>query len=108
MFKKKKIIKYIDLFDAIEYSFFYTKHINFNKKSVTIHKKYNKPLIGASDMHHLWQMGYTYSLVDSRKNISSIFQAIKSNKIVLKTRALPYYRFIVAGIGAVYGVFRKY
>lgn len=105
---KDNLIKYIDLFDAIEYCSFYTKHINLNKKSVEIANKFKKTLLGTSDMHNLWRMDYTYSLIDAKKDIISIVNAIRNNKIKIRTKPLPYYRFIQSGMRSVYYLFKKY
>ena len=71
------MIRAIDVFDAIEYSCFYVKLINKNKKAVKIAKKYKKALIGTSDAHYLWQMNNTYSLINSKKDILSVINAVK-------------------------------
>ena len=40
-----KLEEYIDIFDAIEYTHFYFKRINFNKKAQEKAKEYNLSLI---------------------------------------------------------------
>ena len=82
-----------NLFDAIEYCHFYTFLINWNRKAVKLAKKLNKPLVGTSDSHHLFQFGTTYTLVNADKNIDSIIKAIKENKIQLVTKPLPLHIF---------------
>lgn len=91
---KSKLLKYIDFFDAIEFSHFYTSYLNLNKKAVKIAKKYNKTIIGNSDAHHLKQINLTYSLIDSKKNIDSLLEAIRKNKIKLITKPLPFLTFL--------------
>ena len=81
------LFRHINLFDGIEYSHFYTKHINLNKKAVKTAKEYNKPLIGTSDCHYKMQLGKTYSLVRAKKNKEDIFKAIKGKKIKVVTKA---------------------
>jgi len=44
-------------------------------------------------MHRLFQMGYTFSLVDSEKNIDSILESVRKNNIELKTKSFPYIPF---------------
>ncbi len=78
----------IDKFDAIEYSYFYTKQINFNKKAVELARRYNKPLIATSDVHRKIQLNRNYTLVDSGKKTSEIIKAVRHNKIELITRPL--------------------
>ena len=90
----KELLRNIQYFDGIEYSHFYLNQFNFfNKKALEIAKKYNKTLVGTSDMHRLFQMGYTFSLVDSEKNIDSILESVRKNNIELKTKSFPYIPF---------------
>jgi predicted metal-dependent phosphoesterase TrpH len=80
----------IDLFDAIEHSWFFTKSINRNKKALKIALKYNKPFIATSDCHYLSLFGKTYAILESKNNIKSIFQAIKDKKITNYIRPLSF------------------
>ncbi|MBI4158947.1 PHP domain-containing protein [Candidatus Woesearchaeota archaeon] len=85
-----KLRKYIKFFDAIEHSSFYQKFYNRNKKGRKTAEEYNLPIIGNTDAHELRQIGYTYSLIDSKKDIHSIIKAIKANKLKLVTEPLPF------------------
>ncbi len=89
--------QYKDLFDAIEHSYFYTKHINFNKKAIEFAKKNKIPLIGTSDVHRKVQLNRNYTLVDSEKNIESIIKAVRQNKIEMVTKPLSMYMFTKIG-----------
>ncbi|RLE38891.1 hypothetical protein DRJ17_02560 [Candidatus Woesearchaeota archaeon] len=91
----RELCKNINLFDAIEYSHFYTRWFNPNKKAIKIAIKHNKPLIGTSDTHYLFQFGTTYTLIDAKKNIKSVFKAIKENKIVVKSKPLSPHVFLI-------------
>lgn len=90
----RNLKKYIHLFDGIEYSHFYNRLINRNKKAVRVAKKHGKAVVGTSDAHNWFQFNKTYSLVDGKKNINSIFEAIKSGKCQLKTRPLSWFDFM--------------
>lgn len=90
---RNKIIEHLDLFDAWEHSFFYTKLISRNRRLIKLNKRYQKPLVGNSDVHHLKILGTNYTYINSEKNISSVFQAIKENKLELKTRPLAFFKF---------------
>lgn len=90
----QKLIKYSNLFDAIEYCHYYLTFFNPNKKAVKAAKKLGLPLIGNSDAHRPWQFNTTFSYIDSEKNISSIFEAIRNNKIKIKTKPLRIRRFL--------------
>jgi len=89
-----KLIKNIDIFDGIEYSHFYIKPVNFNRKAARTAKKYNLPLIGTSDAHKFSQMNHTYSLIDSKKNAKSVIESIRNGKVQLKTQPLPFRLFL--------------
>lgn len=92
---KKYLIEYYKYFDAIEYSHYYLKFINLNKKAEKIAQKYNKPLIGTSDTHYLWQLNTTFTLIDaSSKDINSVLSAIKENKIKLCTCPLSLSKYL--------------
>jgi len=93
--------KHMDVFDAIEYSFFYTSFINPNKKARQIAKKSNKPLIGNSDTHHLFQIGTTFSKIHSKKDIKSIVSAIRKGRVSLITKPLTLKQFLLILLWAI-------
>lgn len=72
--------------DAFEYSHFYLTWFNPNKKAVELAKKTGKAIVGTSDAHALWQIDHTYSVIDCKKNIDSIFSAIKRGDVSVITR----------------------
>jgi predicted metal-dependent phosphoesterase TrpH len=82
---KSDLFPYLSFFDAIEFSHFYNRYINFNKQAVRTANQYNKPLMGMSDCHNIWQFGTTYTLVEAEKEMLSVFQAIKKGKIEIRT-----------------------
>lgn len=84
---KKKFEENIDIFDAIEHSWFYTKLFNRNKRGARIAKKYNLPLIATSDTHFFNFLNTDYAVIDAEeKSIESIFRAIRKNEFKNKTR----------------------
>ncbi|MFC2135772.1 PHP-associated domain-containing protein [Bacteroidota bacterium] len=90
----KKLEENIDVFDAVEYSHFYLSWLNLNRKAVRISKKYKVPMIGNSDIHHLKQIGMTYSLIDSKKDMKSVFNAVRKRKVTIKTKPASLYYFV--------------
>jgi len=99
----KRLEQNIFLFDAIEYCHFYPKWLNVqNKKAARIAHKYGKPLIGNSDAHHLWRMNTTYTLIDSKKDISSIMHAIKNKNVKVVSRHLSLFVYIKAIASSLY------
>ncbi len=82
------LLRYLHLFDALEYCHFYSSIINFNQKAVEVCRRYGFPLIGNSDSHFLSQLGTTYSFIYAEKNVEAVFSAIRQNKIKVATRPL--------------------
>ena len=77
----KHLDKHNNIFDAIEHSHYHTHFINFNKKAIKQAKQWNKPLIGGSDAHTLFQLGTTYSNIASAKTTTDILTAIKNGHL---------------------------
>ena len=103
-----RVIKHLSLFDAWEYSFFYLKILNPNKKTLKLAKKYKKPVVGGSDVHKLKDLGRTYTLIDSSLEINEVFKAIKSGKTKVVTKPLGYFEFIkIFSRFIIVGLFKK-
>jgi hypothetical protein len=82
------LMKYLNLFDALEYCHFYSPMINFNQRALEVCQSFGFPLVGNSDAHFLSQLGTTYSLIYAEKNLESIFTAIRRNKVEVVSRPL--------------------
>ncbi|MGZ3536836.1 MAG: PHP domain-containing protein, partial [Thermodesulfobacteriota bacterium] len=82
------LLKFLHLFDALEYCHFYSPRINFNQRAVEVSRSFGFPLVGNSDAHFLSQLGTTYSFVYAEKNLEAIFEAIRQNRIKVATRPL--------------------
>lgn len=78
--------RFSTLFDAVEYSHLYTKKLNFNLKAQDFAKSKGMPILGLSDAHSLKQLDYTYTLIDSEKDMVSIFEAIRDGRTTIITR----------------------
>ncbi|PIT92906.1 MAG: hypothetical protein COU06_02905 [Candidatus Harrisonbacteria bacterium CG10_big_fil_rev_8_21_14_0_10_38_8] len=75
---REKLEENIDLFDAVEHSWFFTKLINRNKKAKEVAKKYNLPLISTSDTHKLKYLNNNYITVETKeKTTQAFFKDIK-------------------------------
>lgn len=91
----EKLLQNISLFDAIEYSWFFTKSLNqFNKSAEKVAKLHRKPLMATSDNHILKYFDQGYSLIDAEKNWPSIRDAILHNKIEIHTTPLTLKEFL--------------
>ncbi len=84
----RKLIGNIDIFDAIEYSFFYLKRYNKNKRAMRIAKRYLKPVVGNADIHVLENLNFTYTMINSEKTVEGVIRAIKQGDITLVTKPL--------------------
>jgi predicted metal-dependent phosphoesterase TrpH len=82
------LLKHLNLFDALEYSHFYSQMINFNQKAGEISQSFGLPLVGTSDAHFLSQLGSTYSLIHAEKNLEAIFAGIRQNMVKVISRPL--------------------
>ena len=78
----------LDVFDAIEVSGFYTPRFDFNRRAVQIASKHNKPLVGNGDVHQLWQLGRTFTWIDSAPGIVPVLQAIKHGRVRIESAPL--------------------
>jgi len=85
---KSKLEEYIDIFDAIEYTHFYFRRINYNKKAERKAREFDLPLIGVSDAHLLRQVGWTYSLIDAEKTVGAVIGAIRKKRVRVVTQPL--------------------
>ncbi|MBI1875660.1 MAG: PHP domain-containing protein [Acidobacteria bacterium] len=75
--------RHVDLFDAVEFAYFYTRTCNFNRPAVRWAMKHGKPLVGNGDVHRLLQLGRTYSLVDAPLDADAICAAIRDRRVTV-------------------------
>ena len=83
--------KNLDLFDAVEYSGFVVPGLNFNRRTLKIAEKQNKPVLGCGDVHQLWQLGKTFTWIYAEPEIESIISAIKKGLVRIETSPLSYF-----------------
>jgi predicted metal-dependent phosphoesterase TrpH len=58
--------RHADLFDAVEWTWFYTSGTRqFNDWAADWARAHGRPVVANADVHRLWQLGTTYSMVDS-------------------------------------------
>ena len=77
------------LFDAVEWSYFWTPLLNFNRAAEQWARAHGKPLVGNSDMHDIRQIGRTHSLVDAKRDPLAICDAIREGRVHVVTSAAP-------------------
>ncbi len=91
----RSLEKNIDIFDAIEFSWFWHPKLNFNKKAKEIAKRYNKPYLATSDTHILKYLDISYALIEAdRLEAKEIFKAIREKKIKNKSQSLSLLEMI--------------
>ena len=89
---REKLWHEIELFDAIEFSHFYTPRVDFNRAAVKLARAVGLPLIGTSDSHLDEQFGTTFSLVDAEAGVESVLSAIKAGRVSVVSRPLSLTR----------------
>ena len=90
----QQLLDNLELFDAIEHSYFYTKKINFNKKAIATAKKHQKALVSTADCHLLKHLDIGYSYLDANKNLPSVMTALRQGKIKMHTQPLSLWKMI--------------
>ena len=93
-----RLLEEIDLFDAVEFSHFYTERIDFNRGAVRLAKEVGLPLLGNSDSHLVDQFGTTYSIIEAEPTVGSVFTAIRKGEVEVVSRPLSLRQ--LAGIAA--------
>ena len=78
---QENLEKHIDLFDAIEHSWFYSIYFDRNVRAEIVAKQYVKPFISTSDTHFISGLDSDYALVDTDDTTASgVFKAIREKK----------------------------
>jgi predicted metal-dependent phosphoesterase TrpH len=85
----RAIGRYTDLFDAVEWSYFWTRGIDFNSRAARWARTHGKALVGNSDLHDLRQLGRTYSTVEAEADPDAICNAIREGRMLLRTSPVP-------------------
>ncbi len=85
---RDRLLQEVDLFDAIEFSHFFTPRIDFNRRAVTFAREIGLPLVGTSDSHLPAQFGTTYSLLEGEPTVASVFAAIRKGQVRIVSRPL--------------------
>ena len=83
--------RYASLFDAVECNAMFTASLNFNRRAERWAARHGKPLVGNGDVHRLWQLGTTYSLVDAAPDPDEICAAIVAGRVRVESRPLTWF-----------------
>lgn len=83
-----RLLDEADVFDAIEFSHFYTETINFNRRATTIARELGVALVGNSDTHLARQFGTTYSLIEGEPTVPCVLSAIRKGQVRIVSQPL--------------------
>lgn len=86
--------RYAGSFDAVEWSYFWLRGVNFNARAARWAAARGKPLVGNSDLHDLRQLGRTYSLVDAPPDAAAICEAVRAGRVEVCTQPVPVREFV--------------
>ncbi|MDP6293376.1 MAG: PHP-associated domain-containing protein [Candidatus Woesearchaeota archaeon] len=78
---RDQLDKNIDVFDAIEWSYFFSNILSWNKQAAITAKEHGKPLVATGDVHALWQVGKSYTWVDAKPTAEGVIRAVKEGKV---------------------------
>jgi predicted metal-dependent phosphoesterase TrpH len=104
---RHRLVREIDLFDAVELSHFYTPWIDFNRPAVRLAREIGLPLIGTSDSHLVRQLGTTYSLIDAEPTAAAVLTAIRKGQIRVVSRPLTLRESATIAASMVIGDYRE-
>jgi predicted metal-dependent phosphoesterase TrpH len=79
-----------ELFDAVEWSYFWTREVDFNTRAATWAAERGLPVVGSSDTHDIRQLGRTFTLIDAPDDADAICEAVRKGHIALRTEPVPY------------------
>jgi hypothetical protein len=86
---RQKLEQWSDLFDAIEWSYFWNKYLHrANLDAAKFCKRRGIPLVGTGDIHLPRQMNRTYSIVEAQRDPVSIVRAIRAGLVEVVTEPL--------------------
>ncbi len=96
----RNLKKYIDLFDAIEYSCSYSQKMNRNnKKAGSIAASFQKPIISTGDVHVLKKLNTDFCIIEATDcTAESVLQAIKYGKFKNITAPKTFFGLIASYI----------
>ena len=101
-----RLVEEIDVFDAIEFSHFYTGRIDFNSPAVRLAREVGLPLLGTSDSHLVRQLGTTYSMLEGTLTIPSALGAVRKGLVQVVSRPLTVPQMAGVWAGLVLGTLK--
>ena len=68
----------------------FTRSVDFNRRAERWAARYGKAVVRNCDVHRLWQLGTTYSLVDAMPDADAICEAIAAGRVLVESRPLAW------------------
>ncbi|HXK37848.1 MAG TPA: PHP domain-containing protein [Candidatus Paceibacterota bacterium] len=91
-----KLEQHKEIFDAIECSWFYSKHFDMNKEAAAFAKENNLPYVATSDLHELRFMDTSYANVEvDQVSIPAVFAALRAGKFTNTTSPRKLFRELI-------------
>ena len=75
---REKLLDHLDLFDAIEFCWFYTPRLNWNRPAEHVAREHGLPMISTSDSHTLDRVGRHYTVIDAPRTVAGILDGIRA------------------------------
>lgn len=75
--------RHADVFDAVECNAMFTSSLNFNRRAEDWARAHRKPMVANGDIHRLYQLGTSYSLVEASADPQAICDAVRSGRVTL-------------------------
>ena len=81
--------RHAGLFDAVEWTWCYTAGTRrFNEAAARWARAHGRPLVANGDVHRLYQLGKTYTLVDADRDADSICAAVRAGRVTPVTQPI--------------------
>jgi predicted metal-dependent phosphoesterase TrpH len=87
---EERVVANQDCVDAIELSQYSYHFPNFNRSAMALGKRLDKPLVATSDAHSFRFFGKHYTMVDAKKDIASVLDAIRKGKVRPMSKHLSF------------------
>lgn len=88
--------KNIKLFDAIEWSWFYSRLFNRNRRAERIARKYNLPYIATSDTHMFDFINESYAVVESdERSARAVLRAIREGNFTNASSPRKFFKDLI-------------
>lgn len=97
----EKLEKNIDVFDAVECSWFYSKHIDFNRRAERTAEQHDLPYIATSDTHDPRFLDTSYAVIDAAApTVRAVLAAVREKKFENRTGPRKLIREMAASAAA--------